>query len=372
VSAAPCPRSSRRSGSRGRVAVVTAGWQEREAEDEAIRGALGLEVVNLRLHARAEQVFSEDRELAAHYKQRQALLRHLQAFYRIRLDYADDAARAIGVRHVERALLEQEWKISIEQFRQLDKQHLERCRRVHDEFETRWRPSERPAIAKMRSTIAHELATCDAVLIAGGQVSTLLNRMRLFDLPRLATRLPLVAWSAGAMALADRVVLFHDHPPYGKDISQVLDVGFGLAPGLVIMPDPRRRIRLDERDGIARFAQRMAPSSCLILDTEDYVLLGDPEAATGPIQRMHARRLTTTGRVSDDRGPIRVPSTPTGSVSMPPLTQKVDGMSSRRPSTRSSPARARWSPCARFIERTASPSSRVTRSRSSGPVRPTR
>lgn len=311
-------------GVEGRVAVVTAGWQEREGEDEAIRGALGREVVNLRLHARAEQVFSEDRELAAHYKQRQASLRHLQAFYRIRLDYADDAARAVGVRHVERALLEQEWKISLEQFRQLDRQHLERCRKVHEEFETRWRPSERPAVARMRSTLAHELATCDAVLIAGGQVSTLLNRMRLFDLPGLASRLPLVAWSAGAMALADRVVLFHDHPPYGKDIAQVLDVGFGLAPGLVIMPDPKRRIRLDERDGIARFAQRMAPSSCLILDTEDYVLLGDPEAATGPIKRMHARRLTTTGRVSDDRGPIRVPSTPTGSVSLPPVAQKAE------------------------------------------------
>ena len=76
------------------------GSHEREGEDQALIARLGVPAVNLRLHARSEEVFSEDRKLSNAYKARQDLLRHLQDFYRLRLDYADDAARAIAVRHV--------------------------------------------------------------------------------------------------------------------------------------------------------------------------------------------------------------------------------------------------------------------------------
>ncbi|HEY8143303.1 MAG TPA: hypothetical protein VIG06_11555, partial [Kofleriaceae bacterium] len=47
----------------GRIALVTAGWQEREADDAALVAALGLPAVNLRLHARAEEVFAADAPL---------------------------------------------------------------------------------------------------------------------------------------------------------------------------------------------------------------------------------------------------------------------------------------------------------------------
>ena len=38
------------------------------------------------------------------------------------------------------------------------------------------------------------------------------------------------------MVLTDRIMLFHDYPPYGSDIAQVLDAGFGLVPGYVVLP----------------------------------------------------------------------------------------------------------------------------------------
>jgi hypothetical protein len=103
-----------------RAALVTAGWQEREKDDAALVDAAGVPSVNLRLHARSQEVFDGDPELTQAYQARQELLRHLQGFYRVRLEKTDDAARAISVRHVEPELLEQEWKVSVDQFRQLD------------------------------------------------------------------------------------------------------------------------------------------------------------------------------------------------------------------------------------------------------------
>jgi hypothetical protein len=276
----------------GPVALVTAGWQEREADDAALIAALGVPVVNLRLHARSEAVFAGDQPLTAAYKARQELLRHLQDFYRVRLDYIDDAARAISVRHVEPELLEQEWQVSVDLFRQIDGDHLQRCKTIHAEFEERWRLGERSIIARHRSEIAAVLGAASALVIAGGHVASLLNRMKLFDVIRLAAGKPVVAWSAGAMVLTERIVLFHDYPPYGKAIAQVLDAGFALAPGLVVLPDPLRRIRMDDTLGIARFAQRMAPSTAVAMGQGTQVALD-----AGRLVRASVDRLTTTGAV---------------------------------------------------------------------------
>lgn len=276
----------------GPVALVTAGWQEREADDAALIEALGLPAVNLRLHARAEEVFAADQPLVGAYKARQELLRHLQDFYRVRLDYIDDAARAISVRLVEPELLEQEWQVSVDLFRQLDRDHLDRCLQIHAEFERRWALGERAVIARHRREVGAAIAGAAAVVIAGGHVASLLNRLKLFDVIRLSAGKPVIAWSAGAMVLTERIVLFHDHPPYGKAIAQVLDGGFGLAPDVVVLPDPERRIRLDDRLGIARFAQRMAPSTCIAMGRGARVVFEQ-----GRLVRAAAIRLATTGEV---------------------------------------------------------------------------
>jgi hypothetical protein len=278
-----------------RIALVTAGWQEREKDDAPLLGelaALGIEAVNLKLHARSHEVFDRDLELKAAYQARQELLRHLQGFYRIRLEKTDDAARAIAVRLVEPDLLQQELKVSVDQFRQLDQDHMERCRAIHADFEARWRVGEREVVARHREELRALIEPTDALVIAGGHVASLLNRMKLFDVVHLAAGKPIVAWSAGAMVLTDRIILFHDFPPYGSDIAQVLDAGFGAAPGLVVLPDPRRRIQMDNRAGIGRFAQRMAPATCLAMAHGARVVLEG-----GRVVRASAERLTPAGDV---------------------------------------------------------------------------
>lgn len=282
-------------GVRKHVALVTAGWQEREADDAPLvaeLAALGIAAVNLRLHKRSEEVFSIDEDFANAYSARQERLRHIQGFYRIRLDYTGDAARAISVRHVDAEILEQESRVSVEQFRQLDRDHVERCRAIHIAFEERWRVHERPIVARNIRALRPLLEPAEAVVICGGHVASLLNRMKLFDVVGLAAGKHLVACSAGAMVLTERIVLFHDFPPYGTAIAQVLDAGLGLAPGLVVLPDPRRRIDPTDRGGISRFAQRMSPSTCVALDPGAHVTF-----SARRITSALAERLTPAGEI---------------------------------------------------------------------------
>ncbi len=253
-------------GVRGPVALISAGWQEREPEDEALVAALGVPAVNLRLHARSEALFASDPEFANAYKARQERLRHLQAFYRIRLEAADDASHAIAVRHVEPALIDEELAVSLALLRHIDGDHVERCRAVHREFNARWGAERRPARDAHLAELRTILEGAQALVITGGHVTSLLNRVRLFEVLDLARHIPIIAWSAGAMILTERIVIFHDYPPYGKDIAQILDVGYGLARGVVVLPDPRRRLRLEDEAGISRFTRRMAPALCVALD----------------------------------------------------------------------------------------------------------
>lgn len=281
-------------GVRGKVALVRAGYQEREAEDAQMISWLGVPAVNLGLHRRSVELFREDTEFTTAYQARQQRLRHMQTFYRVRLEKIDDAARTVSVRYVEPELLEQEEKVSVDQFRHLDADHIDRCDALRAAFDREWRHAERPVIARHRAEVADALSSVDALVIAGGHVASLLNRLALFDVLALTLALgkPVFAWSAGAMVLTERIVLFHDFPPYGSDIAQVLDAGFKVAPGVVVLPDPRRRVNLDARAGIQRFARRMAPATCIAMDHGARIVFEH-----GEILRASAARLTTTGDV---------------------------------------------------------------------------
>jgi hypothetical protein len=68
------------------------------------------------------------------------------------------------------------------------------------------------------------------------------------------------------MVVAERVVAFHDRPPEGPGNAEVLDVGLGLAPGLVALPHATARLDLADTARTALFAQRFAPATCVTLD----------------------------------------------------------------------------------------------------------
>ncbi len=257
----------------GRIAVVTAGWQEREAEDEELSEHLGGRTVNLRLHHRAEEIFKVDAALKAAHRERQEVLRHRQDFYRIRLEHNLDAEHVIRQRSAPDDILADEAHASMDAIRSLDAWHLAQCARVRKEFAARCDDPSSPELERHRHEVATLLKECDAIAIAGGHVASLLNRLTMFQIGRLVGSRVVFAWSAGAMAISQRVVLFHDDPPQGPGASELLDEGLGLAPGVVVFPQPEERLRLDQADRTELLARRFAPALCLGFPARSRIVL---------------------------------------------------------------------------------------------------
>ena len=276
------------------VATVTAGWQEREGEDQELDEHLGGRTVNLALYLRADRVFAEDRELHQAFQSRQARLRRMQALYRVRLDAAMDAWHTLHVMPGDDAPLVEERDAALEAVREIDRRHLDRMGEIHAEFDAKWLPGQREPLARERKIVAGLLANVAALAIAGGHVAVLLNRLRLLDVTPRARQMPVVAWSAGAMACSERVVLFHDDPPHGAGHPEAFELGLGLAPGVVPFPHARHRLRLDDAGRVASAARRFAPAVCLPMDEHASVAWDGahwlPATAT--------RRMETNGEVA--------------------------------------------------------------------------
>jgi len=287
-------------GVKGRLASITAGWQERESEDLELHEHLGERTVNLRLYARAEELFSADPELFRAHRERQDRLREQQRLYRARLGPMRQAARRLfDEESVEPALLEAERADAISALARLDAHHLRRVLEIDDEFERRFRPAERPQVRRQGAEIDRALEGVEALAIAGGHVAVLINRLRLFGIRERIGRRALFAWSAGAMAVSDRIVLFHDSPPQGQGATEVLESGLGLAKGIVPLPHARRRLRLNDPIRVALHARRYAPASPLAFEDGARLHLQDGVATVA----VGVSRLGEDGSVS----PLEVP-----------------------------------------------------------------
>ncbi|NIM00524.1 MAG: type 1 glutamine amidotransferase-like domain-containing protein [Acidobacteria bacterium] len=255
-----------RIGVEGTVAAITAGWQEREQEVGELQDHIHRELINLRLYERAEEVFAEDAELRDAVHERQQWLREEQSLYRRRLAHTLNAAREVMTLDGRDRFVREHRQAAIRAVRTLDRQHLTRVRRIHAEFEERMKPSRRPAVAAQREQLQEVIGAASAVAIAGGHVAVLLNRLRLFGFAQLLADRVVVAWSAGAMALTGRVILFHDRPPQGAGDAEVLDAGLGLVDGIIALPHARRRLDLDDPVRVALMARRFSPDLPALLD----------------------------------------------------------------------------------------------------------
>jgi peptidase E len=270
----------------GRIAAITAGWQEREAEDQELNAALGNRSINLMLHARGEAVFQDDPNFFAAHRAKQDHLRQLQDLYRLRLASALKAARRIQqASGAPEGLIAAELEEALQALRILDAHHMSKVRHIEAEFERKEKPLERASVRKQLKEIDAILRGCAAVAIAGGHVAVLYNRLRLFDLrARLLARsdVPIIAWSAGAMTVSDRIVLFHDNPPQGRGNAEVMGSGLGLFPGVVVLPHARRRLMLNDHARISVFARRFATATCVALDERCWVRFDGVRWAAGP------------------------------------------------------------------------------------------
>lgn len=262
-------------GLEGPFATINAGWQERESDDDELDHQLGGQSRNLTLWTRWQDVLERDPEYAAAARQHRDVLQETQDLYLLGLDHALQAVLDLDRQPIrseqvrEAAVAEAEWVL-----RKIDERHLDKVRAIHADFYARHPPHERAAIVEHRAAVAGMLADAGALVLTGGHVGVLLEVLHLFNVGAEVDELPVLAWSAGAMALTDRVVLFHDRVAHGPTSAEVYDAGIGLVPGIVPLPHARRRLHTEDAARMAILARRFAPSTCLLLDDGARVDLG--------------------------------------------------------------------------------------------------
>jgi len=272
-----------------RFATVTAGWREREPDDGELVSLLGGSAshhgaghhgsVNLGLYRRGVDVAERDPVFAAGWDELRRTLAGLQEVYLLRLDYALRAVYAVqrqagsGSEAVEDA---------VAAVRALDEAHLRRVNGARGEFYARLEPHARPVIAAHRDEVAAVLRDAGALVVAGGHVGVLADVLHLFNVAAALNGGSLViAWSAGAMALTDRIVLFHDRAPQGPGHPEVYGSGLSLLRDVVLLPHARARLLLDDTPRMAVLARRFAPARCVPLEAGNRIDVYDGAWPTG-------------------------------------------------------------------------------------------
>ena len=250
----------------GPVATVSAGWQEREADDGELSRVLGGRDVNLRLYQRWLDVQERDPEYVASERRLSAALAEMADLYLLRLDHALQAVYALQRREAGDRLRSEAVAEAVIAVRDVDAAHLRRVNEARLEFFDRLRPHDRPAIAEHRAAVAAVLGSASVLVLAGGHVGVLAEVLHLFNVAAVLNGAPVIAWSAGAMALTHRIVLFHDRAPQGPGHPEVWGSGLSVVRDVVLLPHARARLLLDDTPRMAILARRFAPARCVLLE----------------------------------------------------------------------------------------------------------
>jgi hypothetical protein len=275
----------------GRIATVNAGWQERENDSAELSDVLGGRMLNLELYRRWQEIVASDGHYALRERRLTALLAEIQAVYAIRLNHQMAALESVSRRKEIPAVQTAAMFDALHALQELDRWHLEVVAETRHEFFASVRLGERDSVLAHRAEIAEQVSQCSGMVFAGGHVGVLLHVLHIFDLTRVI-KTPVIAWSAGAMALSDRVVLFHDFAAGGDRHAEMYAEGLGVYSGVLPFPHPRRRLRLDDGSRLGQMALRFSPRTCLLLSDGARVDLTD----SGPLP-VGARFLARTGGV---------------------------------------------------------------------------
>jgi len=268
----------------GRTAVINAGWGLRESEDAELLDVMGAGARNLELYRRWNEVMDADPGLAEEYGRHSARLAEHQLLYEIRLNAALECFHALWRRRVQDpGLHDGALTAALAAARDVDEWHLYQTGVLQREFAARTRAAERADVARHRAEVAEILSDSRVLAIAGGHVGVLMECLEAFGVAPLlsANRRPaLVAWSAGAMALAEVIVLFADDAPQGNGHPEIYRSGLGVVRRLVPLPHARRRLRLADRARVCALAGRFPGFTCAIFD--DAVRVTVPADGSAP------------------------------------------------------------------------------------------
>jgi hypothetical protein len=204
----------------------------------------------------------------------------LAGAYGVRLHHALDAVYAVRRRTGRDDVVSAAYADAIEAVRRLDAWYLAEVRALYRESYATGAVENSALFAEKQGQVAETLADCRVLAVAGGHVGMLLRSMQFFRL-RPPPEMPVVAWSAGAMAMTRTVVLFNDAAATAHG-AEVWDRGIGRVERVVAMPHARRRLHVEDRTRMQVLARRFAGSALLLLDDGAKVAVGpDGELPAG-------------------------------------------------------------------------------------------
>ncbi len=271
------------------IVTITAGQQEFEGETAL---QVRQPVRDLGLYARCEALFQAWPELRQAHAAHQARVREAERYYRLRLERAMDAVLTLLDEDGASPALQEHTRAAVRALRTLDRQHLRTVRALYSAFREALREPVRAALAHERQQLADALDDAQIVVIAGGHVAVLLNRLRLLDVAPLIGPRAVVAWGAGAMACTERVLLFHERGAVGPRPPQLLAAGLGLVRQTVVLPQARERLALGDANRLGALARRMAPARVVLLDQSAHLPVADGRPS---LSGLHG--LAASGRV---------------------------------------------------------------------------
>lgn len=127
-----------------------------------------------------------------------------------------------------------------------------------------------------QARLEQRILSANTIVLFGGQLDLLLDALRLFRLrDALAEALrrgaQIVAMSAGAMVLCERVIIYDDMATTRRDF-QLYDRGLSLVRDIQLFPHCTERIQTEDPDNLAYLARRFRHHACVGLNQRSFLL----------------------------------------------------------------------------------------------------
>ena len=261
-----------------RIAVVSAGWRHEESELKPMARDLRRPLSLLPLYLWFDELGQKEPDLSKEHSERQRRIKAYKKLYRkklhMHLDYLDFIEKKW---RKQPELYEDDYQEALNDLRSIDTGALKRLERIRAQFPNLlepWKhPSAQPFHEEIRSTLEH----CDGLIIAGGHVAILRNRMFFFGFAELLRDFlkqgkQIICWSAGAMAMCEQIILYYDDPPEGMGVAEILDTGMGILPNVTFFPHAAQRLRLEVPARVRALTQRFHNQKCITLEVGAHLL----------------------------------------------------------------------------------------------------
>ena len=262
----------------GPIAVISAGWRYDEDDIGALTRDIDREVYHLPLYEWFDELGAAEPELSGLHRMRRKQILAYKKIYHIQLQAALETWEKVRKLHRSKPnLYAQDELLACQHIQEIDRTCLQRLDQIRADFTAIQQPWLHESVLPVFEEIAFTLSRCKAVVITGGHVAILRNRLSFFGIQNLLHEFiddgnQIYAWSAGAMALTNRIILYHDDPPWKKGYPEIMDYGLGLLDQVVFFPHATTRLELSDPHRIERLARRFAPDSCICLENGAHLL----------------------------------------------------------------------------------------------------